>query len=107
MQVWGIVVLLTTHYFLTTTQPSTKSLVVYTPPQSPSPIVNEHPVFTVGNALIEIQRVKVEYLSEGFSALKSISESSSLVDIIWNKFPEVIKIIKSVLLMIILKYCFL
>lgn len=61
-------------------------------------------LFNAANTLLELQKVKLDYMSDGLNAVKSLSESTSLTDIIWNKFGDVMTLIKSFLLVYIMKY---
>jgi uncharacterized protein YacL len=78
---------------------SSKALTVFT-----NYTQSDNILFTATSALIELQQVKVNYMTEGLNAVKSLSESTSLTDIIWNKFGDVISLIKTVLLLYIMKY---
>jgi len=109
MYVWGFVVFAVSHYYVTQSTlrlsppQSQKSLVIYSP--SPSEVSHStSPLFAIGDAVIQLQKTKVEYLSDGFDAIKSISESTSVSEIIWSKFEDVMKLIKSFLLLYIIKY---
>jgi hypothetical protein len=111
MYLLGFAVFVVAHTYLSsqftyTTQD--KSMQLYTPHDKSIQLYNtyesDNTLITVGKAFVELHKVKAQYLDDGFNAIVSISSSSSISDIIWNKFDDFIKLFKSLLIIMLIKY---